>query len=88
MGAGGRILRSQPQYVAQTQIGWRYSSLGTRSLGHAARIACILFLCRLVPMLLDAIRVMATWGFEDQDRPVWVNEGGAVGHRLLEPQSP
>jgi N6-adenosine-specific RNA methylase IME4 len=38
---------------------------------------CILFLWRTAPMLLDAVRVMAAWGFEYKTEFVWLKNGAA-----------
>lgn len=41
---------------------------------------CVLFLWATVPMLPDALRVMAAWGFEYKSHAIWVKDRSGTGY--------
>lgn len=52
----------------------------TRPVGSIAADDCVLFLWATVPMLRDALRVMAAWGFEYKSHAVWMKDRIGTGY--------
>lgn len=51
-----------------------------RPVGDIAADDCVLFLWATVPMLPDALRVMAAWGFEYKSHAAWVKDRPGTGY--------